>query len=277
MRRFLQRSVLVLSVLPAAGAVWLASSAGAAQVDAPTRADNESRRETAQKLSRLITVEFTDARLEDIITFAADFSGAEVDPIWSEENSGAPGLDREQRLTLSVKDITVLQLIERVLAKATSDLSPATWQFAPSGGALQIGPRSALNRFAFMTMYDIQDLIYQIPNFTDMPELDLDQVLQQARAGGGGGGGSVFSEEDDSEPEFKPSEEMAMDVINLITTNIEPEQWADNGGDGATVTFYNGFLLIRAPDYIHRRLTGYPFNMNLSRVPAPKGGGATQR
>ena len=40
---------------------------------------------------------------------------------------------------------------------------------------------------------------------------------------------------------------------------IEPDAWQVNGGDAASIRYYQGTLIVRAPDYIQRQLGGYPF------------------
>ena len=40
---------------------------------------------------------------------------------------------------------------------------------------------------------------------------------------------------------------------------MEPDAWDINGGEYATIRYYQGTLIIRAPDYIHRQIGGYPF------------------
>ena len=37
------------------------------------------------------------------------------------------------------------------------------------------------------------------------------------------------------------------------------EGWVDNGGDWGTIRYYQGTLIIRAPDFMHRQIGGYPF------------------
>ena len=111
-----------------------------------------------------------------------------------------------------------------------------------------------------LQIYDINDLIFVIPNFTDVPQLDLDAALQQSGGGGGGGGGrGVFQVTDDAEVELN-SEERAQEIIAIITTTVEPEQWVLNGGTGGTVRLHNNTLIINAPDYMHRQIGGYSFN-----------------
>lgn len=240
-----------------------------ARPEAPTASDMEARAATARKLRKTLSIELNDARLEDIVTFITDFSGADIEPMWIDDGGDA-GLKKDQRMTIEVKDVSVLTLIERVLAKAETDFSPATWQFAPSGGAVEIGPRGRLNKQAYLKMYDIQDMLFQIPDFADAPRLDLDQVLNQGGQGGGGGG-SVFGGDTGADVPFVPTEELAQKIVEIVTEYVEPDQWTDNGGDGASIRHYSGHLMIRAPDYIHRQLLGYPFDLGKPRhAAAPK-------
>lgn len=239
-----------------------------ARPDAPTSADLHDRAATAAKLRKTITIELNDTRLEDIITFIRDFSGVEIEPYWIDDGGDA-GLNKDQHITISVADVSVITLLERVLAKAETDFSPATWQFAPTGGAIEVGPRARLNQQAYLKTYDIQDMLFQIPDFVDAPQLDLDQVLNQGAQGGGGGGGSVFGgDTGNQEVPFIPQEEFAQRIIDIITENVEPEQWQDAGGDGGSIRHYSGTLLIRAPDYIHRQLSGYPFELGKASTAA---------
>jgi hypothetical protein len=69
--------------------------------------------------------------------------------------------------------------------------------------------------------------------------------------------GTVMSFGDDTNtPEEK--EARAEKIVDLVTELIEPEGWDRNGGDWATVRYHEGSLVVRAPDFIHRELGGYP-------------------
>lgn len=128
-------------------------------------------------------------------------------------------------------------------------------------GRVEVGPKSRLNRNKRLEMYDIQDLLFRVNDYAEVPELDLDSAIQQGGQGGGGGGGGSIFEDSEEERENQPTqEEQAQQLIDLIIEFVEPEQWRDNGGDGGTITFYRGgILLVRAPDYMHRQLGGYSF------------------
>ncbi len=214
--------------------------------------------QTVARLSRPISLELTDVRLEDIIQFLKDFTGAEIEALWLDDRN-TDGLDKDQRVTIAVKDVRAIDFIERLIEKVKSDFSPVTWQFSRTGG-LEIGPKSRLNKGAYLRVYDIQDMLFQIPNFANAPELNLDQVLNQGQQGGGGGGGSIFREQGTNEAQDeKSAQELADEIRGLITAYVEPDQWQDNGGDGGTITYFDGHFLIRAPEYMHRALLGSPF------------------
>ncbi len=213
------------------------------------------RGETTTALRCAITVEFTDARLADVVKFVETFTGVVVRPMWADERH-AEGLDPEARVSVRIAEGTVIELIDDVLEQASDDFSEATWQVSERG-ELQIGPRARLNRYKEIVTYDINDLLFRIPDFTDAPELDIDAAMQQGGRAGGGGGGSIIEDTEDGEdPDLGTNEALSDELIRLIQTLVETEQWQENGGDGATVRFHEGVLVVRAPGYIHRQLGG---------------------
>lgn len=227
----------------------------------PQEAVRDARAVTMAKLMKPITIELSESRLEDVVTFIRDFSGAEIESLWIDEKY-TEGLDPDKEISLSVNNISVLSFIERVLDKAGDrDYDPAAWQFSEDG-ALEIGPKSRLNQRSRLEVYDIREMLFTLPDFSEVPSLDLDSVLQQSQEGGGGGGAqSPFGDtpEDDLSELFPEiiDEEAAQELIDIVTTFIEPDQWEDNGGSGGTIRFWQGNLLIRAPDYMHRQIGGY--------------------
>lgn len=213
---------------------------------------NNPRADNYRRMQRTVSLELTDARLEDAIQFVRDYTGADLEVYWADGNSA--GLDKDLRINVSVRDQSAIVLLERILEKAQTDFDENTWQFS-SAGTIEAGPKSILNKNKKLKIYDIQDLLFVIPNFENVPELDIDSVLQQGQNGGGGGSTNIFQDnEEDTDQNRVTDEASAQKVIDIIIENIEPEQWQDNGGDGATVRFHNGTLLIRAPEYIHRQL-----------------------
>ncbi|RMH28245.1 MAG: hypothetical protein D6693_04110 [Planctomycetota bacterium] len=241
------RSIVIASVL-----VGVGLSAAAAPALAQSRAQRpvDPRRDAAERLLRPMTVSFTDARAQDVMKFLADFTGARFDVAWIDDRN-ADGLDPEALVSLSVTDMPALAVLQRVLKQAYEGFDGATWQFAPDG-EVQVGPKSRLNQYAVLKIYDIMDLLFRVTDFNEVPDLGLGEITQ----GQGGGSQSDFQVEDRNR---LTEDETAQRIIDILIANIEPEQWLDAGGDGASITFFNGSLLVRAPDYIHRQIVGYSF------------------
>lgn len=215
-------------------------------------------RDNLNKLQKRVTVELKDQRLEDVIKFVQEITTADIEPEWSE--NGGPGLDKDLPITLNAKDLPALDFLERVLIKAQSDAFQENgWQMT-SYGTMQIGPKEVLNRDKRVVIYDINDLLMVIPRYTEVPEIDLNSVLQQGEGGSGqspftgtgGGGGSG------AEP-VPTREERIRDLVNVITSLVEPQQWVDNGGEGGTIRAYGNTLIVNAPDYMHRQINGYAY------------------
>ena len=231
----------------------------------------DPRAENYHRLLKPITVEITDQRLEDVMTFIHDITQANIEVLWSDDN--IDGLNKDKRISLTVKDKPALALLERALDKSTDNASDATWQFTPDG-AIEIGLKSSLNKHAKLKIYDIHDLLFEIPDFGSVPQLDLNSVLNQgggsagggSSGGGGGGGKRIFQDQQNNNNTNTPggqlpddSARQAQKLIELITTNVDPPQWQDNGGSGGTINYQNGTLLVRAPEYMLRQIVGYSF------------------
>ncbi|MBX3402584.1 MAG: hypothetical protein KF699_04135 [Phycisphaeraceae bacterium] len=247
-------------VCAAAGALAQTNTTRAGASPAPTQAAQPARRvavnpkrETLQKMQRRMTIDFKESRLEDVITFIQEISGAEFDPMWQSDRG--TGMNKDKLITVAVRNEPALRVLEKVLDKAQEDFEENTWQLSDVG-ALEIGPKSALNKSKRVEIYDINDLLHVIPRYTEVPQIDLQSVLQQ----GQGGGQTPFQDTNNQQQEQpRTREQRTQDIIDLLITLVEPTQWIDNGGDGASIRAWNGQLIVRGPDYMHRQINGYAF------------------
>jgi hypothetical protein len=250
---------LLIAGLVAAGAGMAAPAAVAQQRDpfvaaAPARSA-VPQRDTLLKLTRRVTLSVEDQRLEDVVQFIRDFTSADIEPAWADSRY-ADGLDRDRLVSVRVDGVSALTFIEKVLEKASDGFGTNSWQLSPTG-TLEIGPKSRLNRHRRVEVYDINDLLLVLPRYEEVPEIDLNSVLQSSQ--GGGGGQSPFREQDNQRPELPTKEERAKEIIDILIALVEPEQWEDNGGDGASLRYWQGHVIVNAPDYIHRQIDGYPY------------------
>jgi len=216
---------------------------------------------TIRLMSRQMTIDFTETRLEDAVKFIAEYTGAELEPIWTEGSE--EGLNKDFQITMKVKNVPALTVLEKILDKAKTDFSENTWQMTDLG-SIEFGPKTALNKHKRLEIYDIHDLFFEIKTYDQVPQIDLQSLLQQSQGGGGGGGQSPFKDDQNDQQNRNNPEQARMrlqqkadDLIALITGLVEPDQWNDAGGEGGTIKHYQGTLIINAPDYMHRAINGY--------------------
>jgi hypothetical protein len=231
----------------------------------PGQAIRDPRVITMERLMKPLTFEVEQARLENVIQFITDMTQADIEPLWVEDKY-PEGLRKDTLISMKVENLQALAVIERVLRQATDEFDAGTWQFNELG-RLEIGPRSRLNKFRTLKVYDINDLTFSLMDVKKIPSIDLSSI---GETGGGGGGGGLFDDEEDDMNVEASSAEVARQLQDLIQTFVETEQWEENGGEAGTIRYFRGALLIRAPDYIHRQIDGYRWwsNRRVDRIVA---------
>jgi hypothetical protein len=254
MRRIATIALLAACGLAAMPAPMLAPATAAASDDAAIRGAKVS---NLRALSKRVTLDVTDQPVSDIFRFLADVTGADLEPIYLDQDS-FEGIDPETPITIKATEMPALTLLERVLARLQQAERPAsgyTWQFTDTG-SIEFGPKTALNRTQVVELYDIADLMFTVPRFDDAPEFDLSSALQSSQ--GGGGGNSPFQTQGQQQDD-DDTEDRVTRLVQIIENTVEPDQWVSLGGDGGSITFYGTSLVVTAPDYMHRQINGYDF------------------
>lgn len=233
------------------------SSAADSQI---VRVRADPRRETLARMLKPVQVEFREQRLEDVMKFIGEVTGADIEVLWTDDQN-TTGLDKETIINLKSNGASALKLMERILEKAVGGTTQGenTWQLSDTGG-LQVGPKVRLNAYKRLEIYDIADLLINVPNYTNVPQFDLAQASQNS-GGSGGSGQSPFqsNSNQNQNQSFGDPAKKTTDLITLIQELVEPEQWVDNGGTGGTIRTFQSALIVNAPDYMHRQLNGYSF------------------
>lgn len=271
MKRVASATILALGL--AAGTLVTPSALAQSPSVTASPSTGNPQRDTLLKLMKPVTIELKDQRLEDVIKFVGELTGAEIDAMWLSDREQI-GMDPEFQISLKANNIAALALLERVLDMATSDTTGAhgmTWQMS-DGGALQIGPRERLNKFRRVEIYDINDMLMVIPEFTNAPQFDLNNVLQsQNGRGGGGSAQSPFTNANGNRggqgqpgtgvngQQGPTKAERAEELKNLIIALVEPDQWVENGYEAASIRYYQNVFIVNGPDYVHRALDGYTY------------------
>ncbi|MEY4534324.1 MAG: hypothetical protein RLZZ246_642 [Planctomycetota bacterium] len=197
--------------------------------------------------------------------------------------------DRAWETTISG---TAIEVLKAVLIECNDDPeSEGAWTWQLSRNSVQIGPKNILWNRREVKMYNIKDLLFKAPQWTNAPDFNLNSSIQQGgqgqggggggQGGGGGGfgggggggggmggggggggggqgGGGVFGGKGE-DPEELTDDEKADKLKEVITTFVEPAAWEDGGGGPCKIQFYEGMFIVNAPDFVHRSLGGYSF------------------
>lgn len=290
-------SMGMIVALAAAGVVSHAASAQnlstrVAEV-ANAQAAESARKEATGKaaiLGRLlylsVPIEVTDKPVKELFEELATSLGVKMLVRYADDRN-SDGIDPELPITIDSSGVSALATIEQILEQCSVD-TPCTWQLRT--GYLEIGPKERLSvgPARITKIYPIEDLLFEPPRFDNAPDFNLNASLNQGMgasgggggggtggggggmgggggggfggggSGGGGGGGSIFGDAGDDPPR-QSNEELAEKVIELIEATCEPEAWESNGGSWATIRYFQGSLIVTAPDFVQRKIGGYPF------------------
>lgn len=199
-----------------------------------------------------IPVDFNDHGLENVIAFIGQLSNLNIDVDWG--SLELIGVDKESPVTLKLTNVTLETVLNRVLEKVSDPDIPAGW--AVKDGILMIASDEVLRRDTVLEIYDIRDLLIDIPDYTEAPTFDLNSVLQGSGGRGGGGGGrSPFGGgNQDADVERRDRQEMIDEIVDIISSNVDYEGWLENGGDTGSLREFNGNLIITNTPKNHRAI-----------------------
>lgn len=241
--------------------------------------------------TRVDTVDWDDLPLESAIEWLEEQGPINVIVVWRALE--AEGIDADTPVSLRMRGATVGQVLSEMIDQISSGGSEIA--FRGVGETLKISTRAEFNKELYVRVYDVSDLILEIPDFKG-PSISLTDEGGQGGGGTGGGGGgggfggggigggvgggaggggfgggfggsiggqsgnqNPFSGEDqgDDDTEEESVEERMDKIVELIRETIEPDSWVDNGGEN-TIRAYKRHIVVRAPIEIHEQIGG-PF------------------
>ncbi len=176
------------------------------------------------------------------------------------------GIDPDRPISLNLRFVSAGQLLEILMQQTQNDFAELIYETTP--WYVRVMTKAQANRRPVVRIYEVADLVTEIPTFTDAPQMDLREALSNTNSGGGGGASSqgLFEDEDDDRDQPRTTKQQrGEDLADLIRQSIEPTIWQANGGQYASVRYFNGRLIVNAPMYVQRRI-GMPSVVRPKRV-----------
>lgn len=214
----------------------------------------DNRRALATLAQKRVPVNFEENRLEDVLKFVQTVTNLNMDVDWPSLSTA--NIDKETQVSMKLTNVPVRTVLDRVMEKLSPDAATgAGWTV--NDGVLTVASKEALNKNTLPLIYDIRDLLIEVPDYTQAPEFDLQSVLQNSGRGGGGGGQSPFrANQQQNNANRRTLQERTEDLIRIITSNIDTPSWLENGGDVGKIQQFQGNLIVTQTPNNHRAVVG---------------------
>jgi len=225
-------------------------------------------RQARLALERPIPIDIAGSTFGDVVAYLRQVTGVQIHADWRNLDLDS-GIRPEDEVTISLGQVTGLQAITRILEQISQE-PPA--QYTIEDGMLIISSEQALRKRTFLVVYDIRDLLFQVPYFDNAPEFDIEAAGEQGGGrggqgggggggfgggggggggqGGGGGGGGIFGSPG-ADPARRSRQELVQDIVDIIENTVDPLGWIDS-----PIQELNGNLIITNTARVHREIEG---------------------
>ncbi len=191
-------------------------------------------------------VKFESTPLADAIDMLSDLTGANFNVDW--KTLEAVSISRQTPVTATLHDVPMRKVLSLLLTQAAGGDSLT---FYVEENVIQITTRTEADQHLVTVVYNIEDLIGLDDTFN--PTLPSVNVSSGGSGGGGGGGSGAISGGGQASGTTGSDADRAAKLIKLIENAVRPEIWKDNGGGPSTIEFWNGTLIVTAPDRCRKR------------------------
>ncbi len=261
------RGCLTLSLGLVLGADWPASAQrvtlpvnAVAEVPRAVRAGASSAAALLRK--RVDKVDWVETTFEEVIDWlhGEGLDKVNIVPRWGP--LGVEGVGRETPVTLRLNSTTVGEVLNETLGQL-SESEEVTYRGI--GNTLRISTKQDFGRKMELKIYDVTDILFQVPDFgREAPIIDLQQASRAGGGAGGGGGGAqgVFGgsstgtgQETSGEQAKRLLDEKLKELRELIEAAIEPTSWTVGGGRG-TILSFNQSLVVYNTIEVNEKIAG---------------------
>jgi hypothetical protein len=201
------------------------------------------------------SVDWPDASFEYVVEWLREQGDINVVVNWRALNLAA--VEKESMVELSLKRVKVAD----VLNEAIEQLGEAgEVRYRASGNTIRISTKEDFDRKMHLRVYDVTDILIEIPDFYDAPEIDLEQQ-QQSGGQGAQQGTPVFSSsgsgnDEQTDEDGERLKKRMEDLVTLIEDVIDPLSWDYAGGKG-TIRFHKRSLIVNNSIEVHEQIAGF--------------------
>ncbi|MCC6581395.1 MAG: hypothetical protein IT440_13240 [Phycisphaeraceae bacterium] len=208
-------------------------------------------------------------RLGDLIDqVRIDHATARQSLDWWSKTTGIPlriswtameqeGVSPDNPITMSLHRVPVGVVLAAILQQTSPDL-PLMFQVTPWDVLIQT--RNMANRETVVRVYDITDLLIDVPDRGSTMNFNLSSAISSSTVTGPGGSGrsttgaSLFSSGGNAPAGSALRRDRGEELADIIRQTIEPDIWIENGGQHSSIRVFSGRLIVRAPLYVQQQI-----------------------
>ena len=225
---------------------------------------------------RVDSVDWVDRTFEEVIQWVRERGDARINIVPRWNHLGVEGISRDSLVTLQLNNTNVADVLNEALVQL-SDSDEVRYRGLRN--KLTISTRADFERKLHTKVYDVTDILFQVPDFGQgAPLIDLKRAAASGGGGGGGGqtvfgGGGGQGQEQivGGEQAEQELEERLTKLRQLIEQSIEPQSWdlsgtpgqagggaAGTGGGGrGRIRIFNRSLVVTNTIEIHEQIAGF--------------------
>ncbi|MCB9845380.1 MAG: hypothetical protein H6811_05290 [Phycisphaeraceae bacterium] len=197
-------------------------------------------------------VDFSNNTLDEALGYLQQYAQVNMDVEWPA--LAAANIPRESLINLSLRNVPVETVLERVLEKVGDPEFGEKASWTVKGGVLLVSSDQKIRSHKVTEVYEVGDLIIEVPDYTEAPVFDLASVLQ-ARSETGGASPFSHAATENGWNE-RPTQERLDRLKDLIRETVDFEGWRDNGGDTGSMHDWNGQLIVTNTPANHQQIRG---------------------
>lgn len=196
-------------------------------------------------------IAFDDQPFDKAVEWLRDANKVNLAVDW--DDLEANGVERTRPVSLKLRNVTFRTALKEMLNQVGGDVPLS---YSASNEVLRVATRHKLDQNKFTQVYDIRDLITDIPKFSNSPRLDINA------AGAKPMNRDIFGGDDYVSPN-DPANESAMAertlsgrtaanrdeasltaLLDLVRTTVAPDSWRETGGGDGALRELNGQLVV---------------------------------
>ncbi|MGE0479091.1 MAG: type II secretion system protein GspD [Phycisphaerae bacterium] len=204
-------------------------------------------------------VRFNDTPLETVFDYLKDHKSVNISVDW--ENLQSVGVERDKPISVKLTDLPFGTILREVIHQAAG--VDAQLGFRVSEGLIRVSTQERLDRDKVTLVYDIRDLLVNIPRFLNAPKFEPTSAMNEANAlavdGGGRVSGSLFRSSNEIDDDTVDTRNVGIGdpaivqkLLDTIREQVAPDSWRETGGGNASIRELNGNLIVYNTSDAHR-------------------------